>query len=177
MTPEAKASRIETFALAVSLDRKVALPLVSDRTPPKLFFDRISRLPALRLHGHLPEKGLRVREMLPGPARWGSLHAYGLDAYLDGLRDFDAEEQKRHVGKEGELISFAYWRKNWKLHEYIVKEFADGVDECQPIILNRNDLERIVLEQKENAAFQQARDWLSDAEVGKRREIVYQASW
>jgi hypothetical protein len=28
------------------------------------------------IHGHVPEVGLRVPEILPGPARWPSIHGY-----------------------------------------------------------------------------------------------------
>src|SRR5262245_59333391 len=61
---------------AVRLDGQLAMSLVSDRTPPELFSEGIPRLASSRTHGHLPEKGLRLRDMLPGHARCGSLHAH-----------------------------------------------------------------------------------------------------
>ena len=36
-----------------------------------------------------------------------------------------------------------YFRKFNALHGYIVKTFADGVDECQEILLHKKDIEQI----------------------------------
>lgn len=44
---------------------------------------------------------------------------------------------------EGEK-EIAYWRKHPNLHGYIVQNFADGVDECQKIRLNKDDVEKIL---------------------------------
>lgn len=33
-----------------------------------------------------------------------------------------------------------YWRKANAIHNYIIQQHADGIDECQPISLNREDL-------------------------------------
>jgi hypothetical protein len=81
----------------------------------------------------------------------------GLDMYLEKLprnktrKQLDAENDeawakgieywREHIRDVREV---AYWRKaNW-LHGYIVRTFADGVDECQPIELSRNDVEIIL---------------------------------
>lgn len=41
---------------------------------------------------------------------------------------------------EGENLEIMYWRKNHWLHGFIVENFANGVDECQPIELDAADL-------------------------------------
>ena len=43
-----------------------------------------------------------------------------------------------------ELYKIAYWRKFNALHNWIVENKADGVDECQEIELNKEDLETLV---------------------------------
>ena len=108
----------------------------------------------------------------------------GLDSHLFGIRYFDQHEQQI-TQKEGELLDLSYWRKNWTLHEYIVKTFAAGVDECQPITLTRDNLEKVVAElpipkdhrKDDRKVFTKALHWLLTAEEGKPREVVYQASW
>jgi len=93
----------------------------------------------------------------------------GLDMYLSGEKyyvpDYDTLQNEYEAGKErpspseartlgkpldadGEHVSstqhdLGYWRKFAPLHEYIVKTFADGVDECQRIDLTGEDLEKI----------------------------------
>lgn len=83
----------------------------------------------------------------------------GLDMYLERFprnktrEQLDAESDeawakgidywREHIRKVREV---AYWRKvNW-LHGFIVRTFADGVDECQPIELSRSDVETILSE-------------------------------
>jgi len=93
----------------------------------------------------------------------------GLDMYLSGEKyyvpDYDtlrkqyeqgedrpSPEEVKKMGQpldaDGEHVSstqhdLGYWRKFAPLHEYIVKTFADGVDECQRIDLTGEDLEKI----------------------------------
>lgn len=83
----------------------------------------------------------------------------GLDMYLRGdkfisrfdnsQRDKDgiALEIKRPVIDGFEVASYnldlGYWRKFAPLHQYIVKVFADDVDECQEIHLDSSDCHRI----------------------------------
>lgn len=61
--------------------------------------------------------------------------------YLDNLREVVDNEAGGFVIN----IPVGYWRKFNALHGYIVENFADGVDNCQDISLNRIDLE-IILE-------------------------------
>ena len=37
--------------------------------------------------------------------------------------------------------SIGYWRKMWPIHEWIVNNCADGVDECQQIYMTKNQVE------------------------------------
>jgi len=83
----------------------------------------------------------------------------GLDMYLRGdkfISNWDtsqidehgmALEVKRPVIDGFEVTSYnldlGYWRKFAPLHHFIVKVFADGVDECQEIHLSADDLRRI----------------------------------
>ena len=95
----------------------------------------------------------------------------GLDMYLCGEKffvpDYKTLQAEYEAGKErpgpseartlgkpvdadGEAISssqhdLGYWRKFAPLHEYIVKTFAGGVDECQRIDLDEDDLEMIAV--------------------------------
>ena len=83
----------------------------------------------------------------------------GLDMYLRGdkfISQYDHSQQapeggslevKRPVIDGFEVTSYnldiGYWRKFAPLHQYIVKVFANDVDECQQIDLSADDLRRI----------------------------------
>lgn len=89
-----------------------------------------------------------------------------------------------------------YWRKHPNLHGFIVEEFAGGVDECQPIPLTLENLERILeatrgdrlphttgfffgastSEDKPHTVevITNAISWLKER---PGRRVVYQASW
>ena len=82
----------------------------------------------------------------------------GLDMYMTGEKYFvqdygkkvpDAslidENEGRPLDTEGEHMESAnyrlgYWRKFSPLHVFIVRQYADGVDECQRIDLETADL-------------------------------------
>lgn len=84
----------------------------------------------------------------------------GLDMYLSHRRS----KYNSNGGKNGRALTIiheeeiGYWRKFNALHNFIVEEFADGVDECQKIELNIERVERVisvlseVLANKEDAA-------------------------
>jgi hypothetical protein len=40
-------------------------------------------------------------------------------------------------------VPMGYWRKSNMIHHWFVNELADGVDECQPITVRREDLETL----------------------------------
>jgi hypothetical protein len=68
----------------------------------------------------------------------------GLDMYLIAERFFiDRHSEGRHP-KRSEAYQLGYWRKHPNRHGFIVQTFADGVDECQPISLGADDIERIM---------------------------------
>jgi len=144
----------------------------------------------------------------------------GLDMYLRGDKyiarfdnsqrdkDGNALEIKRPVIDGFEVTSYnldlGYWRKFAPLHQYIVKVFADGVDECQPIELSADDCRRTadalrksglpdnedchgfffgssefwddyMVEAEEHAqVFDNAAAWI---ESNSWNTVIYQASW
>ncbi|MCS6302757.1 MAG: hypothetical protein H8K07_03700 [Nitrospira sp.] len=42
------------------------------------------------------------------------------------------------------ILQLGYWRKHPNLHGYIVQTFAKGVDNCEPIDLSVDDLQKII---------------------------------
>lgn len=108
----------------------------------------------------------------------------GLDMFLTG---YDSN------GLENEL---AYWRKHPDLHGFIVRTFANGVDDCEPIELSVNDLSEVLkaaesdklpkttgfffgesrLEHKFDTA-SRLRDAIAWLKEDATRKVVYQASW
>lgn len=55
----------------------------------------------------------------------------GLDMFLSEV-----------IRNEGQTLKpeAIYWRKANAIHNYVIQQHADGIDECQPIPLNREDL-------------------------------------
>ena len=144
----------------------------------------------------------------------------GLDMYLRGdkfISKWDHSQQKPEGGSlevkrpvvdgfevNNQILDMGYWRKFAPLHVYIVNEFADGVDECQRIELEGDQLRKIAnalrdnelpnnddchgfffggeewwdelrSEGKEHAkAFDAAADWVESTSWGS---VTYQASW
>lgn len=80
----------------------------------------------------------------------------GLDMYLSIKRNLEfkrlnMEEYDGLYYEKIELVGIGYWRKFWALHDYIVKCYGGGVDDCQPIYLSKEDIEHILSELKEVA--------------------------
>ena len=83
----------------------------------------------------------------------------GLDMYLRGEKFVSKYDHSQQAPEGGSLevkrpvidgfevseyiLDMGYWRKFAPLHKYIVKVFADDVDECQPIHLTNLDCRRI----------------------------------
>jgi hypothetical protein len=73
----------------------------------------------------------------------------GLDMYLYGEKsvssrwDNDPQTEDGFV-LESKRLSMGYWRKHANLHGWIVKTFANGVDECQEIPLYKDSLQTII---------------------------------
>jgi len=70
----------------------------------------------------------------------------GLDMYLTGEKLFTGQRDKDEDGYEIEsiIVSLGYWRKHANLHGYIVKEFANGEDNCQDIDLSIEQLNQLL---------------------------------
>ena len=126
----------------------------------------------------------------------------GLDMYLYGRKSTYFSGSSETVdGKQVTAIEvdLGYWRKHPNLHGFIVDTFADGVDECQRIPLDSEDIEKIIhaINEKnlpytegfffgkndnseaeqafDRKVFMEALDWLK-AEPSMRH-VIYQASW
>ncbi len=74
----------------------------------------------------------------------------GLDMYLKGEKFHwtDWKNPENNLEQDGfkvtkTILEIGYWRKHPNLHGFIVKTFADGVDECQDIDLDEKDLQTI----------------------------------
>ncbi len=132
----------------------------------------------------------------------------GLDMYLNGKKYLftDWKDQSKNQTEDGfrvceKTLELGYWRKHPNLHGYIVKTFADGVDECQEIGLSSENLKQIMQAIKDRdlpetsgfffgrsygtdeeanedlAILEKALAWL-DAKVDREsRSVVYRASW
>ena len=75
----------------------------------------------------------------------------GLDMYLEGEKYLfnDRENPQNDLREDGyevrsKILRLGYWRKHPNLHGFIVKTFADGIDNCEPIALEDTDIERII---------------------------------
>lgn len=138
----------------------------------------------------------------------------GLDMYLRGRKFFWTNWEKPGDNRTEDgfkvtllEIELGYWRKHPNLHGYIVNTFAGGVDECQEIDLEVEQLKTIILAVKvgglpnttgfffgrsptidDKAMFneqiatdvevlQEALKWLETPEKGISRSVIYRASW
>lgn len=65
--------------------------------------------------------------------------------YPEDLKTFSDYIYDRNFKSVQTVISYqiGYFRKFNALHSYIVKTFADGIDNCQDIILYKEDVEKI----------------------------------
>lgn len=80
-------------------------------------------------------------------------------------RDFRSprEDNYRITAVEIEL---AYWRKHQQLHDYMVRNFAKGVDDCKPIELDLDDLQSIIDDVRSN------NERILDASEEERAEYI-----
>ena len=131
----------------------------------------------------------------------------GLDMYLRGEKFLwsDWNNPANNRTEDGFKVStltleLGYWRKHPNLHGYIVNTFAEGVDECQRIDLNENQLQQIIdavnnpssLPHTEGFFFGQsdgnerdddvkqltaALEWLTTKDSKSSRSVFYEASW
>lgn len=69
----------------------------------------------------------------------------GLDQYLSKKKNISFERlENGNTRSVDEEITFGYWRKFNALHNFIVKEFANGVDECQQIYMGEREFVEIL---------------------------------
>lgn len=132
----------------------------------------------------------------------------GLDMYLRGEKSLSTWNDKNPRFEDDKrvcevVVELGYWRKHPNLHGFIVNQFAEGVDECQPIELSEEDIEQILLaidakqlpetsgfffgqsddseEQREvdRKIFKDALEWVRTRTPGSGewKTVVYRASW
>lgn len=133
----------------------------------------------------------------------------GLDMYLRGRKYYGGNFGSTIREEDGFPIdavelALGYWRKHPNLHGFIVQTFAEGQDNCQEIMLNAENIKKIIeaVEQKalpmtdgfffgqsdgseqdeDLQIFGKALGWLAmdlDPPNAKpfMKYIVYQASW
>ena len=122
----------------------------------------------------------------------------GLDMYLIGQRCFTRDDGTTRQ-LIGERYDLGYWRKHPNLHGYIVREFADGIDDCREIVIGELAIRQILAAIREEqlphttgfyfgesdgtekesdlAIFSEALAWLTESDDQARRFVVYCASW
>ena len=134
----------------------------------------------------------------------------GLDMFLIGRKtrkvDFKKPEEERFTKEDGydvveRRLDLGYWRKHPNLHGFIVRNFADGVDNCEPIPLGTERLHELITAVKAGAlprtegfffgvsdgsdeeraydiaTLQAALDWMKVDDPEDYRDVIYQASW
>lgn len=126
----------------------------------------------------------------------------GLDMWLEG-KEFlwsGENDQKLDGFRIKEVIlELGYWRKHPNLHGFIVETFAEGVDECQEISLQMEDLQKTLAAVKADKLpktdgfffgvsdasdrkasieiLERGIEWLGKKKDGVSKSVVYQASW
>ena len=78
-------------------------------------------------------------------SKWGNPDRANEVNYTEDLKTFSDYICDRNFKSVQTKIRYqiGYFRKFNALHSYIVKTFADGIDECQDIILYKEDVEQI----------------------------------
>lgn len=114
--------------------------------------------------------------------------------YLKGVKHyspFSDNKSKDGYSLTTEIYELNYWRKHTDLHNYIVKTFAGGKDDCQKIYLGEEEIIKIIEavkkgeigishvheKEKDLKIFNAALSWLRTEESGLRKSIFYRASW
>ena len=130
----------------------------------------------------------------------------GLDMYLRGEKYIfpNWNDPESNPSEDGFRVvsctlEIGYWRKHPNLHGYIVATFAEGVDECQKIELDSEQLKKIIDAVKANnlpptkgfffgrsdgteadediKILTKAVEWLKVKEEYIMRSVYYRASW
>ena len=89
----------------------------------------------------------------------------GLDMYLKGRKWVDTYAHQR-TKVDGYTVTnvqleIGYWRKHPDLHGYIIKHFAGGFDDCNPIELRSSE---------------RAADWIDSAPLYDHI-VEYEGNW
>jgi len=125
----------------------------------------------------------------------------GLDMYLTGRRSLRNNSRPEIDGHpvSAEEVDLGYWRKHPNLHGFIVREFAEGRDECQQIVLSEENIGAIIAavdgntlpptsgfffgtsdgseKEEDLKILNSALKWLANEQDGEYRSVNYQASW
>ena len=64
--------------------------------------------------------------------------------YPEELKSLEEDIWERNFLSKHIKHQIGYWRKFNALHNYIVKNFADGVDDCREIYLYKEDIEKVL---------------------------------
>lgn len=129
----------------------------------------------------------------------------GLDMYLRGRKFYRSAIRQRPQEDGFDVVQkdldIGYWRKHPNLHGFIVDEFANSMDACQEIELDKDCLSKIMTAVRDQtlphtegfffgtsqtdegqiiedlAILQGALDWLNKPEEGVWKSVIYRASW
>jgi hypothetical protein len=130
----------------------------------------------------------------------------GLDMYLEGVKFFWTDWKNPSANPHDDgfrikeyVLELGYWRKHPNLHGYIVKEFAKGEDNCEPVDLSADQLRQILKASEEDALphtdgfffgksqpedkvetkqrLEKAIAWLEQNDPKTHRSVRYRASW
>ncbi len=125
--------------------------------------------------------------------------------YLEGRKTLKYDSKAKKVEMDGFVVdyiglSLGYWRKHPDLHGFIVREFADGVDDCREIYIgDEAGLSKILVaseadglpntegfffgesmaEDKDNTRkiLEMAIAWVAEDDPRFYRGVYYRASW
>lgn len=64
--------------------------------------------------------------------------------YPSELQDLQTDIFERNFVSKETKYQIGYWRKFNALHNYIVENFANGVDDCREIYLSTEDIEKVL---------------------------------
>jgi hypothetical protein len=127
----------------------------------------------------------------------------GLDMYLTARKFYFSHRSKRMIEDgfevESKELAVGYWRKHPDLHGYIVQEFNNSLDDCQPIDLDADCIKKIIAaindsvlphtdgfffgetvgdeKDRDIEILNKALTWLKTPEEGVWKSIIYRASW
>lgn len=89
---------------------------------------------------------LNVRKYINKVARWENYEPVPSETFDELVKLAKAEDLVYDDGVTGGYVEIPvyYWRKANAVHQWFVDNYAGGVDECQPIYLPREALEKLI---------------------------------